>query len=73
MKKSFEDTRKELLRLWANNHKKFQHPSPLWKCQKFFFLIIKLSFKVDEDINLTKVTHAGMTQDDLKLAKSECV
>ncbi|KAH9671228.1 hypothetical protein KPL70_017281 [Citrus sinensis] len=51
------------------SHSQFLHPAPLWKNENFF---IKLPFKLNKDVNLTKATHPGMTPTDLKLAQEEC-
>jgi hypothetical protein len=55
--------------LCVDSHANFQHPSPLWKNEEFF---VKIPFKLNEDINPTKVTRPGITPDDLKLNKEEC-
>ncbi|RYQ98567.1 hypothetical protein Ahy_B07g086315 isoform A [Arachis hypogaea] len=65
----YEDVQKRLLKTWCDSHDKFVHPLPLWKNQEFY---IRLPFKKNEDINLTKTTHSGMNPEDLKLAKEEC-
>lgn len=48
------------------SHSQFIHPSSLWKNNQFF---IKLSFKLNEDINSTKATHPGML---LLISQEEC-
>jgi hypothetical protein len=65
----FEYITQKLKLVCADSHATFQHPTSLWKNEKF---IAKLSFKLNEDINPTKTTHLGMTPDDLNLAKEEC-
>ncbi|XP_070017294.1 uncharacterized protein [Nicotiana sylvestris] len=47
--------------------KKGKHP--LLKNEEFF---IKIPFKKNENINLTKASHSGMNPDHLQLAKKEC-
>ncbi|KAH9801875.1 hypothetical protein KPL71_001187 [Citrus sinensis] len=44
----------KLLEFCPENHSQFHHPSPLWKNEQFF---IQLPFKLNEDINPTKVSH----------------
>ncbi|KAH9769430.1 hypothetical protein KPL71_011998 [Citrus sinensis] len=44
----------KFLEFSPENHSQFHHPSPLWKNEQFF---IHLPFKLNEDINPTKVSH----------------
>jgi hypothetical protein len=57
----FEHITNKLKFLCADSHITFQHPSPLWKNEEFF---VKLLFKFNENINLTKATHPSITPDD---------
>ena len=66
---SFQDLQAQFVKLCANSHDLFKHLHPLWKNSNFF---IKLPFKMNEDVNPTKATHAGMTPSDLILAREEC-
>ncbi|KAH9769356.1 hypothetical protein KPL71_011966 [Citrus sinensis] len=59
----------KFLEFCPENHSQFHHPSPLWKNEQFF---IHLPFKLNEDINLTKASHPGMSPSDFLLAKQEC-
>ncbi|KAH9752199.1 hypothetical protein KPL71_014610 [Citrus sinensis] len=59
----------KFLEYCPENHSQFHHPSPLWKNEQFF---IHLPFKLNEDINPTKASHAGMSPSDLLLAMQEC-
>ena len=54
----YEEIQEKLLKLCADSHDLFKHPSPLWKKEEFF---VQLPFKLNEDINPTKATHPGMT------------
>ena len=45
------------------SHEEFNHPYPLWKNEKYF---VDLPFKLNEDINPTKTTHARMTPSDIQ-------
>ncbi|KAK0598403.1 hypothetical protein LWI29_034324 [Acer saccharum] len=65
----FDQIQAKLLRLCADDHATFSHPSPLWKNLDFF---IKLPFKLNEDINPTKASHSGMSPTDLQMAHKEC-
>ncbi|KAK0598266.1 hypothetical protein LWI29_033129 [Acer saccharum] len=65
----FDQIQANLLRLCADDHATFSHPSPLWKNPDFF---IKLPFKLNEDINPTKASHSGMSPIDLQMAHKEC-
>ncbi|KAK0590074.1 hypothetical protein LWI29_022372 [Acer saccharum] len=65
----FDQIPANLLRLCADDHATFSHPSPLWKNPDFF---IKLHFKLNEDINPTKVSHSGMSPTNLQMAHKEC-
>ena len=66
---SYGSYKNQFLPFCPESHSQFSHPSPLWKNEAFF---IKLSFKLNEDINPTKATHPGMKPSDLKLAQQEC-
>ncbi|KAH9763276.1 hypothetical protein KPL70_001107 [Citrus sinensis] len=66
---SYQDISTKLLSFCPESHSEFTHPNPLWKNKSFF---IKLSFKLNEDINPTKATHPGMSPSDLLLAQQEC-
>ncbi|KAH9769368.1 Endonuclease [Citrus sinensis] len=66
---SYTSISQKFLELYPENHSQFTHPSPLWKNEQFF---IHLPFKLNEDVNPTKVTHPGMPPSDLSLAKQEC-
>ncbi|KAH9657968.1 hypothetical protein KPL70_023295 [Citrus sinensis] len=66
---SYQDISSHLLHFCPESHYEFTHPTPLWKNPSFF---IKLPFKLNEDINLTKATYPGMSPSDLLLAQKEC-
>ena len=53
----------------VGSHDLFKHPRPLWKNEKFF---VELPFKLNEDINPTKVVHPGMSPSDRAAAFEEC-
>ncbi|KAK3222090.1 hypothetical protein Dsin_009115 [Dipteronia sinensis] len=59
---TFKHIQQKLLQLCTNSHAKFTHPSPIWKNPDFF---VHLPFKLNEDVNLTKATHSGMSPSDL--------
>lgn len=65
----FEEVMPRFKQSCAESHEEFAHPNRLWKNNAFF---ITLPFKKNEDINLTKATHPGMTLDDESLAQQEC-
>ncbi|KAK0604186.1 hypothetical protein LWI29_012913 [Acer saccharum] len=65
----FELIQKKLLKLCADRHATFSHPSSVLKNPDFF---IKLPFKLNEDNNPMKATHSGMSPSDLQLANEEC-
>ena len=66
---SCQDISTKLLQYCLELHSNFIHPNPLWKNKSFF---IQLPFKLNEDVNLTKATHLGMSPSDLALAQKEC-
>ncbi|KAH9697760.1 hypothetical protein KPL71_023744 [Citrus sinensis] len=66
---SYQDISTKLLSFCPESHSQFTHPNPLWKNKSF---LIKLPFKLNEDINPTKATHPGMSPSDLLLAQQEC-
>ncbi|KAH9697730.1 hypothetical protein KPL71_023729 [Citrus sinensis] len=59
----------QLLRFCPPNHLAFAHPHPLWKNPAH---LVKLPFKLNEDLNPTKATHPGMPPSELQLAQTEC-
>ncbi|KAL0336631.1 UNVERIFIED_CONTAM: polyprotein [Sesamum radiatum] len=59
----------QLKQCCADSHADFKHPYPLWKNSEFF---IQLPFKLNEDTNPIKVSHSGMTPNNLALAREEC-
>ncbi|KAL0363797.1 UNVERIFIED_CONTAM: hypothetical protein Sangu_0477300 [Sesamum angustifolium] len=58
----------QLKQCCADSHADFKHPYPLWKNSEFF---IQQPFKLIEDTNPIKVSHPGMTPNDLALAREE--
>jgi len=59
----------KLITLCADNHEKCSYPRPFEKSSEFF---VQLPFKLNEDANLTKATHPGMSPLVLQLARKEC-
>lgn len=60
--KSFSHFANELKKYCKDSHADFNHPSPLWKNEKFS---VQLSFKKNENITTTKATHLGMNPKSL--------
>ena len=65
----YEEIRNKLLKMSVDSYDLFKHPQLLWKNEDFF---VELPFKLNENINPTKVVHPRMSPSDKAAAFEEC-